>query len=502
MTWGWSSRGQASVAVGGSLGTPDEAKIAHAWPSYEAKYLAQRLATKTGKYDNGGLNDLETHVYLDKVAEDYKTEADECLRKEFYDWLEGKHAANGEPLFYDNKKPGNPSRLKVIRDGKGSKVADKWDDTLDGQWNPTWWGQHALTHLPGVREHLRENEKQKMQADLQMNLLAEFGPQNLEQAWMYFKHWVKGRPVGTDECMQGMTNETFSDGSFNIEKDNIVRSAFGNMPGKGFPTITPVLNPPPESTDKPPSSGATAAAAVTGAAAAGAAPGGVAATAVAAAQAQAAAAQAAANQQQRANIQAQIDQLRDNTAGLAATTLQLRQQVANQFFDDSSTVFNEDLEQRLSDLKFSDFIDGTSTVDDSLTANDDLEQRVADLNAEIDAASQAKAATTLQRRFRQQVANQFSDDTVDDDDVKQLDKLDEYLEQLFADDFAAEIEANANSPSYRPYTGATDAIKVDDDVATAADDVATAAETAAKIAPAATAALRRSSRQPKARSKS
>ena len=76
MTWGWSSRGQASVAVGGSRGTPDEAKIAHEWPSYEAKYLAQRLATKTGKYDNGGLNDLETNVYLDKVAEDYKTEAD------------------------------------------------------------------------------------------------------------------------------------------------------------------------------------------------------------------------------------------------------------------------------------------------------------------------------------------------------------------------------------------------------------------------------------------
>ena len=28
-----------------------------------------------------------------------------------------------------------------------------------------------------------------------MNLLAEHGPQDLEQAWMYFKHWVKGRPL-------------------------------------------------------------------------------------------------------------------------------------------------------------------------------------------------------------------------------------------------------------------------------------------------------------------
>ena len=31
--------------------------------------------------------------------------------------------------------------------------------------------------------------------EIKMNLLAEHGPQDLEQAWMYFKHWVKGRPI-------------------------------------------------------------------------------------------------------------------------------------------------------------------------------------------------------------------------------------------------------------------------------------------------------------------
>ena len=25
--------------------------------------------------------------------------------------------------------------------------------------------------------------------------MAEFGPQNLEDSWAYFKHWVKGRPL-------------------------------------------------------------------------------------------------------------------------------------------------------------------------------------------------------------------------------------------------------------------------------------------------------------------
>jgi hypothetical protein len=464
MTWGWSSRGQASVAVGGSRGTPDEAKIAHAWPSYEAKYLAQRLATKTGKYDNGGLNDLETHVYLDKVAEDYKTEADECLRKEFYDWLEGKHAANGEPLFYDNKKPGNPSRLKVIRDGNGSKVADKWDDTLDGQWNPTWWGQHALTHLPGVREHLRENEKQKMQADLQMNLLAEFGPQNLEQAWMYFKHWVKGRPVGTDECMQGMTNETFSDGSLNTEKDNIVRSAFGNMPGKGFPTIKPVPNPPPESTEytKSPSSGATAAAAVAGAAAAGAGPVGTAATALAAARAaaEAAIATAQANAQAQADAQAQVESPYDQERANFYAKLRRFQTLVNARRDIDAAAQQAASQGNVAQAQSNmtteqpdlgeiwDFF--KNNVDFSV--NDDLEREFADLEAQIAAADATPAANAA---------------PVDNDD-------------LDVSALLAELDANI--------------------VATAADNVATAAAAAADATPAAIAAVRRSSRPPKPRS--
>eukprot|EP00966_Prymnesium_polylepis_P195271 4526384-Prymnesium_polylepis.1 len=33
-----------------------------------------------------------------------------------------------------------------------------------------------------------------------MNLLAEHGPQDLKSAWMYFKHWAKGRPVGPETC--------------------------------------------------------------------------------------------------------------------------------------------------------------------------------------------------------------------------------------------------------------------------------------------------------------
>ena len=46
-----------------------------------------------------------------------------------------------------------------------------------------------------MREYLREQKERANDTDLKMQLLAEFGPQNIEDAWKYFKHWVKGRPL-------------------------------------------------------------------------------------------------------------------------------------------------------------------------------------------------------------------------------------------------------------------------------------------------------------------
>jgi hypothetical protein len=40
-----------------------------------------------------------------------------------------------------------------------------------------------------------------------MNILAEFGPHDLGQAWTYFKHWVKARPVGTHCAMDDEMNK-------------------------------------------------------------------------------------------------------------------------------------------------------------------------------------------------------------------------------------------------------------------------------------------------------
>lgn len=202
MPWGW--RGN-DVAVGGAKGTPEEAAVKKAWPSYEAEYLAKRLEKPAGKYiapafgDNANGN-AKTAVYFDKISHDYKQEADECLKGEFIDWLQGKHADNVAQEPYENG-PGKPRRRYVYRDAnqKGN-IGAEWDNN-GPQWQPTWWGGSQLTHLPGVREYLRQLETGKDAADLKMNLLAEHGPQDLDSAWMYFKHWVKGRPVGPEMCV-------------------------------------------------------------------------------------------------------------------------------------------------------------------------------------------------------------------------------------------------------------------------------------------------------------
>jgi hypothetical protein len=126
-------------------------------------------------------------VYLQNATKGYEAEAEECLKKEFKDWLSGVHEDNYNPKAYDNTKGG-----AIRRDMHGERMET---------WTPTWWGPHQLTYLPGVREYLREQAIVADQNSLDLNKLAHLGPQNVEEAWAYFKHWVKARPVGPEECL-------------------------------------------------------------------------------------------------------------------------------------------------------------------------------------------------------------------------------------------------------------------------------------------------------------
>ena len=87
---------------------------------------------------------------------------------------------------YLNKPDGRPHRRKM----DGTKYTDERTD-----WQSTPWGDAQLTHLPGVREWLREEAIAADKADLEMQLLAEYGPHDVESAWRYYKHWVLKRPI-------------------------------------------------------------------------------------------------------------------------------------------------------------------------------------------------------------------------------------------------------------------------------------------------------------------
>ena len=209
MTWGWSPRGSMQASQGGARGTPAEAAQTKAWPSYEAEYLENRLGAglyePSGKYAAKLPDDAARAVYLDKVTENYKEEADECLKAEFKDWLEGRHEDNVAQEPYVNRA-GAPARrytyhTDIPLNSGGFERKAPGDLMENGKWKPTWWGKDSLTHLPGVRDFLRGEKKAGWENDFQMNMLAEHGPQDVEQAWQYFKHWVKGRPMTDAVCL-------------------------------------------------------------------------------------------------------------------------------------------------------------------------------------------------------------------------------------------------------------------------------------------------------------
>jgi len=158
------------------------------YPTYDMEYLSNALgAGNSGtKYEvPETLNGMDRLVYTQKAATGFRREAKQALHNEFSLWLQGQHNHNDAMAEYDNSRKGVVERRHFM-DGKvGAK--DKW--------KPTWWGKSQLTHLPGVRQYLIDSKISAERETMDLNQLAEFGPQNLEDAWAYFKTWVKGMPI-------------------------------------------------------------------------------------------------------------------------------------------------------------------------------------------------------------------------------------------------------------------------------------------------------------------
>ena len=233
MTWGWDARGPlpanatgTGTTGGGAVGSASEARATKAWPRYEAEYLKRALTSERYKYDTEGLDDAQKQVYLDRVVGNYKSEADECLKAEFEQWLQGDHECNdsSKEQIYENAE-GKPVRKWLARtpesaDGNGGY---KVGQARSG-WKHTPWGRGTLTYLPGVKEYLRDQLYDSHNKDMQMQMLAEFGPQNIDEAWMYFKHWVKGRPLSDTVAVPGHFQE----------KADSSRALFNNLPERMY----------------------------------------------------------------------------------------------------------------------------------------------------------------------------------------------------------------------------------------------------------------------------
>lgn len=179
------------------------------------------------KYNADDLPESYVQPYLEKVSENYKTEANEQLKMEFNQWLQGTHPSNQTAMIYPNRQ-GQTKRVHMKPGvdvyGQPYVVGQQKDD-----FNVTPWGMQGLTQLEGVRDYLRSQREKAAQNDFALNVLAEEGPQNLEEAWQYFKTWVKGRPQSEGALDLGYH---YDRGPFprNLPRDptNTKRSDFGN----------------------------------------------------------------------------------------------------------------------------------------------------------------------------------------------------------------------------------------------------------------------------------
>lgn len=250
-TWGFNAHRNRTHLHGGKtsapvVGSAEEASEYTAYPEYEVNYLRQKLAadSKLGRMVSAAATptahwaggDVGKQTFLDKVTADYKSEADQCLKNEFSEWLMGQHPANSwaeQNKTWNNdvgkEKPNAPKRYQWGYHA-GSMDPDEDKKMRKDDWVSTPWGKAQLTHLPGVRDKLREDHEAVKKAQHQMNLLAEFGPQNLDEAWMYFKHWVKGRPI-TAECFPAselVKSKSGHDGT--VDPGEVERANFENQP--------------------------------------------------------------------------------------------------------------------------------------------------------------------------------------------------------------------------------------------------------------------------------
>ena len=179
--WGWSGRNT----------TESYNNVPHKANKQQELYALRQLA------DGVQLDQQEAQRYVvEETLKDYKADADQLLQKEFMQWLQGVHPTLNEP---------GPHRQVQVMDivGDGPNASQTLHNinnkvTLE---HTNWKGD--LTHLPGVRKFLEEEERKRHSHEMNVSKLMYFGPQNIEDAWKYFQLLSKQtpyqKPIGKDD---------------------------------------------------------------------------------------------------------------------------------------------------------------------------------------------------------------------------------------------------------------------------------------------------------------
>ena len=190
------------------------------WKEYGMKYAHSAMGGNTDQFpsiqkqphkvpDQTPLDGAAKTALAIKALDGADKDAEACLKQEFKLWLEGIHPVHNAAQTDRTPHNSDPHKRRAMQK---RHIFPKTQDLMlqpHDEWVDTPWGNASLSSLPGVRQYLTAGKWAETEQDAQMNLLAEYGPNNIDEAWTYFKYWVKGAPMAT----AAVSGSSFMDGN-------------------------------------------------------------------------------------------------------------------------------------------------------------------------------------------------------------------------------------------------------------------------------------------------
>ena len=142
---------------------------------------------------NPAMSEVQQAAQLRLMMKDFDKTSQITTQREFVDWLQGVSKFNRYEYQYQNL----PNQSKRVYTNPGVLPNGEPNENRLGKeregWNPTHWGTKQLTHLPGVRDFLRQLQRENAEETFAANMTADLGPTDINSAWDYFNTWVKGK---------------------------------------------------------------------------------------------------------------------------------------------------------------------------------------------------------------------------------------------------------------------------------------------------------------------